>query len=297
MRILVLGGTGMLGHKLFQMLGAVYPETYATVRGPVSTSPFDKIPFFQTDHVLSGVDVTDFDHLNRVIQEICPDYILNCVGVIKQRKDVLLPIQSITLNALLPHKLAEITSKYGGRLIHFSTDCVFDGKKGGYTEEDRSNARDMYGQTKALGEVFADNVLTLRTSIIGRELRGYASLLDWFLMQSGKTIQGFTNAIYSGVTTNQMARAVQVILERYSDLSGLYQIVADPINKYELLKLAREKFQVDVEIKPFADFYIDRSMCGDKFEQATGYRSPAWSILMQDLANEADMYRGWGVPL
>lgn len=297
MRILIVGGMGMLGHKLFQMLGAVYPETYATVRSPVSAAPFDRILFFQTDRAVTGVDVTDFHRLTRVIQEVRPDYIVNCVGVIKQRKEALSPIKGITLNALLPHKLAEIASTYGGRLIHFSTDCVFDGTKGSYTESDSPNARDMYGQTKALGEVVADNVLILRTSIIGRELRGHASLLDWFLMQSGKTIQGFTNAIYSGVTTNQMARVVQMILENHPDLSGLYQVVADPINKYELLKLTREKFKVDVQIEPFGDFYIDRSMCGDKFKQATGYKSPPWAVLMQDLADEVDMYREWGISL
>ncbi len=297
MRLLVVGGTGMLGHKLFQGLGAIYDETYATVRRSVSQSPFDRVPFLHTDKVIEGVDVSDFGCLASVIDDLRPDYVLNCVGVIKQIKVNLSPVACITLNALLPHKLVEMTRSYGGRVIHFSTDCVFDGKTGGYIEEDLPNASDLYGRTKALGEVTGENALTLRTSIIGRELVGHASLLDWFLAQEGKTIRGFTNAIYSGVTTTQMVKIVSLILEKHAGLSGLYQVVAEPINKFDLLMLAREKFNRNVDVEAYADFWIDRSMRGDKFEQATGYRSPSWPALMQDLADETEQYREWGIRL
>lgn len=287
----------MLGHKLFQVLSASYPETYATVRMPVGSDTYHKIPLFQSSNLIRGIDVNDFSRLVKVIQDVRPDYVLNCVGVIKQRKEVLRPIECIMLNSLLPHKLAEVVDSYGGRLIHFSTDCVFDGEKGGYTETDRPNANDIYGKTKALGEVEENNALVLRTSIIGRELRKHKSLLDWFLLQKGKTIRGYTNAIYSGVTTNQMAKIIQMILEDYPNLSGLYQIVANPISKYELLNMAKEKFLIEVEIVPFSKYYVDRSMSGDKFKQATGYISPPWQVLMQELAEETDLYRKWGIPL
>lgn len=297
MRILVLGGTGMLGHKLFQGLSQIYEDTYATVRRSVSQAPFDRVPFFHTGKVIENVEVTDFARVARVIDDLKPDYVLNCVGVIKQRNKELSPVSCITLNALLPHKLAEMTQSYGGRVIHFSTDCVFDGKTGGYTEEDFSNATDIYGRTKALGEITSENALTLRTSIIGRELVGHASLLDWFLAQEGKTIRGFTNAIYSGVTTTQMVKIVSLILKNHPGLSGLFQVVADPINKFDLLMLARKIFDRNVHVEAYADFQIDRSMRGDKFTQATGYRSPGWPALMQDLADETEQYQKWGIRL
>lgn len=297
MRLLIVGGSGMLGHKLFQKLGAIYPETFCTIRKDVMVSPLSNIPFFQTDKVIQNIDVTDFSGLQAVVEEIRPDYILNCVGIIKQRKDDLTAIPCITLNALLPHKLAELASSVGGRVIHFSTDCVFDGKRGMYTEDDIPNAPDMYGRTKTLGEIQYDHTLTLRSSIIGRELGGHSSLLDWFLMQNGKSTKGFTNAIYSGVTTNQMAKVIQMVIENYPSLHGLYQVVAEPINKYDLLCLAREVFGLQIEINPYDDFYMDRSMKGDRFETATGYRSPSWPALLEELADESALYKSWGINL
>lgn len=295
--MLVVGGTGMLGHKLLQKLGEKYPQTYATVRGHMSAEPFCQVPFLQTEKVRGSVDALDTPRLRDVILRLKPDYILNCVGIIKQHKENAAPLPCIKINSLLPHELVAIAAEYGGRVIHFSTDCVFDGKRGSYSEEDAPNAIDVYGRSKALGELCYENALTLRTSIIGRELRTHASLLDWFLRQAGGRIRGFTRAIYSGVTTNQMAKVVAMILERYPTLSGLYQIVADPISKCDLLVLAREKFGIDVAIEPYDGFVLDRSMKGDKFASVTGYRSPPWPDLMQDLADESDLYRSWGIEL
>ena len=285
----------MLGHKLFQKLGAIYPETFCTVRKDISVAPFSNIPMFQSDKVIRNVDVADFSRLGEVVQEVKPDYILNCVGIIKQRKGSLSAVPCITLNALLPHKLAEFADAYGGRLIHFSTDCVFDGKRGMYSEEDEPNASDLYGKTKAMGEVQCENALTLRSSIIGRELTGHASLLDWFLAQKGKSAKGFTNAIYSGVTTNQMANIIQMIIEDHPVLNGLYQVVAEPINKFDLLSSIRKQFDLEINIEPFANFYMDRSMKGDRFEKETGYRSPVWSVLLKELADETGLYKSWGI--
>ena len=297
MRLLVVGGTGMLGHKLLQILRRRYPETYATVRQDVSKPPFNRVPFLQTEKVFSGVDVWDIGFLRQVVQRLRPDYILNCVGVIKQHKGSAAAVPCIRINSLLPHEIVEIASECSSRVVHFSTDCVFDGKRGLYTEEDTPNATDLYGRSKAMGELFYENALTLRTSIIGRELRSHASLLDWFLSQSDGHIQGFTQAIYSGVTTNQMAHVLELILERVPTLSGLYQIVAEPVSKYELLSLVKERFGVKVDIEPYDGFCIDRSMRGDRFESATGYKSPSWPDLIQELADESDLYRSWGIDL
>ncbi|MGA2988810.1 MAG: sugar nucleotide-binding protein, partial [Terriglobia bacterium] len=147
----------------------------------------------------------DFNALEATLSALRPDYVVNCVGVIKQRTEAISPIPSITINSLLPHKLAQMAARWGGRIIHFSTDCVFSGKRGWYTEEDPSDAEDLYGRSKFLGEVVVANALTLRTSIIGRELVEHRSLLDWFLAQNHKTVHGYRRVIYSGVTTNYLA--------------------------------------------------------------------------------------------
>jgi len=297
MKIVVLGVTGMLGHKMFQRLGERFESVTGFAYENVKQPPFDKVTLFQGVDVIAGVDVSDFQILEKHLADIEPDYIINCVGIVKQRDAATAYIPSIELNALLPHKLAAFAQKWGGRVIHFSTDCVFDGARGGYTEEDASNAVDLYGKSKFLGEVQCENALTLRTSIIGRELVNHKSLLDWFLSQKGETVKGFKKVIYSGVTTNQMAEVVTMILQRYPALSGLYQVVADPISKYDLLCLARDSLGLDVEIEGEDETILNRSMKGDKFREATGYVSPPWPELMANLANDPTPYKEWGVEL
>jgi len=283
----------MLGHKLFQILRARFPETICTTRRDVREDPFDRVELLQGDDVVSGIDVTEFDQLDEVIANHRPDYVINCVGIIKQRHAAKADIPSITVNSLLPHRLAATVGAWGGRVIHFSTDCVFSGKRGGYTEEDDSDAEDLYGKSKFLGEVKTDNALTLRTSIIGRELVEHRSLLDWFRSQNHRTVKGFRRVIYAGVTTNQMAEVVTGILQRDAPLSGLYQIVSDPISKYDLLCLLRDAYQLDIEIIPDDAFACDRSMKGDKFSAVTGYTSPPWPELVKNLADDPTPYGQW----
>jgi len=185
MRIVIIGGAGMLGHKMFQVLRERFPGTICTTLEDVKRPPFDKVELLQGDDVIRGVDVMDFDKLHNVLRDLRPDFIVNCVGIVKQRQESRMAIPSITINSLLPHKLAAFAAGWGGRVIHPSTDCVFDGKRGGYSEADDSTAEDLYGKSKFLGEIHCDNGLTLRTSIIGRELVEHRSLLDWFLSQQG----------------------------------------------------------------------------------------------------------------
>ena len=297
MKIVVLGVTGMLGHKMFQILSERFESVIGFAYEDLNQPPFDKVGLFQGAAIVEGVDVSNFQALEKHLSKIEPNYIVNCVGIIKQRDAASAYIPSIELNALLPHKLAKMALKWGGRVIHFSTDCVFDGKKGSYSEEDFSNATDLYGKSKFLGEVQGENALTLRTSIIGRELTSHNSLLDWFLGQEGKTIKGYKNVIYSGVTTNQIAEVVKMVIGKFPELSGLYQVVADPISKYDLLCLARDAFDVDVQIEPETETISDRSMKGDKLKGATGYVSPPWPKLMTNLANDPTPYKEWGVEL
>ena len=293
MRIVVIGGAGMLGHKMFQILRERFPDTVCITREDVRKPPFDRVELLQGDDVIRGVDVMDFDRLNGTLKEIRPDFIVNCVGIVKQRQEAQMAIPSITINSLLPHKLAAFAGAWGGRVIHPSTDCVFDGKRGGYTEADDSSAEDLYGKSKFLGELHCDNGLTLRTSIIGRELVEHRSLLDWFLMQQGKTVRGFRRVIYSGVTTNQLAAVVTLVIQKVPGLHGLFQVVSEPISKYELICMIRDAYKLEINIVPEDREVSDRSMKGDKFREDTGYVSPPWMELVERLAKDPTPYARW----
>jgi len=292
-RIVVLGGEGMLGHKVFQHLRQRFPGTRCTIRGSLEDGALRRVGVFLGPDVVERVDVMDEGRFVRILGQLQPDVIVNCVGVIKQRSEAKDPIPSIAINALLPHRLAEWLGGWNGRLIHFSTDCVFSGRRGGYTEDDPPDAEDLYGRTKFLGEVVASNALTLRTSMIGRELFEHRSLLDWFLQQRHQTIRGFTRVRYSGVTTNHLAGLVGDILERHPRLSGLYQVASETITKYDLLCLLKEAYRLDVDIVPSEDEVCDRSLRGDRFKTATGYACPPWGELVRQLADDPTPYDDW----
>lgn len=285
-KIVVLGAGGMLGHKMFQQLQSAFPATLGITRGgPISCA--------YPGAILTGVDAGDFEALAGTLRVIRPDYVVNCIGIVKQRAEAEDPIKAIAINALLPHRLAPLASSWGGRLIHFSTDCVFSGARGCYREEDASDACDLYGRTKYLGEVQTGNTLTLRTSIIGRELGGRRSLLEWFLSQKGGAVRGFRRVIWSGVTTNHAAWLVGKIIRDHSRLSGLYQVAGLPICKYDLLCLLREAYSRQVEIIPDECESSDRSMSGEKLWRAIGYTAPAWTELIRELASDPTPYESW----
>jgi dTDP-4-dehydrorhamnose reductase len=293
MKMVILGATGMLGHKMFQIIRKAFPNTLGMVREDVKQPPFANVALLQGHDIIAGVDATDFNRLQGLLDEIRPDHIVNCIGIIKQSGASRQAIPSITLNSLLPHQLAAFAAGWGGKVIHISTDCVFNGKRGEYTEDDLSDAEDLYGKSKFLGEVQGDNALTLRTSIIGRELVEHRSLLDWFLSQKGKTIKGFKRVIYSGVTTNQLAEVVLFIIRQFPHLHGLYQVVSEPVPKYDLLCLLKDAYKLDVEILTDEREVSDRSMKGDKFRAATGYVCPSWPELVQSLAQDPTPYDRW----
>ncbi len=292
-KIAVLGAAGMLGHKMFQILRAAFPGTVASIRKEATYPPFNRIELLQGPDVRSGIDVTKFDTLRKWLSEIRPDYIVNCIGIIKQCPQVDDAVTAITINCLLPHRLAALAAEWNGRVIHFSTDCVFSGARGTYTEEDESDAHDLYGRSKFLGEVACANALTLRTSMIGRELVEHRSLLGWFLANKGRSVRGFRRVIYSGVTTNHLAALVIDIIRNHPDLSGVYQAVSRPISKYELLCLLREAYGLDVEIEPDDTEQSDRSMCGEKLRRTIGYEPPSWLELVNQLATDPTPYESW----
>jgi dTDP-4-dehydrorhamnose reductase len=293
MRVLVLGGEGMLGHKMFQRLVARFPDTACTIRGRLDDPFFSKIDLFRSGRVLQQVDAMDLSSLGHLLSSLEPAYVVNCVGIIKQRSEASQAIPSITLNALLPHMLVEMTRGWGGRVIHVSTDCVFSGKRGRYTEDDPSDAEDLYGKTKYLGELTAENGLTLRTSIIGRELASFGSLLEWFLSQQGKRVRGFTRVLYSGVTTNYLSGLVGDIIADSLDLVGLYQVTSPTLSKHDLLCRLRDAYGMAVDIVPDDSEVSDRSLVGDRFIAATGYRQPSWPELIEQLVGDPTPYDQW----
>jgi dTDP-4-dehydrorhamnose reductase len=231
--------------------------------------------------------------LKQLLEKEKPDSLINCIGIVKQRNEGKMAIPSITINSLLPHLLAEWAAEWSGRVFHFSTDCVFSGKKGNYSEDDPSDAEDLYGKSKYLGEATVPNALTLRTSIIGRELTHFKSLLDWFLAQKGKKVKGFKRVLYSGVTTNHIAELVGKIIGDYPKLSGLYQVTAPAITKHDLLTRIRDAYKLDVEIIPDDSEISDRSMNGERFRKATGYKEPSWDDLVAKLAKDLTPYAEW----
>ena len=292
-KVMVLGGAGMLGHKMFQVLRERIAGTLCTVREDIRKPPFDRVELLQGNDVIAGVDVTDFPALGAGLSAFRPQFLVNCVGVIKQRAEAVCPIPSITINSLLPHKLAELAARWGGRVIHFSTDCVFNGKRGGYLEGDFSDAEDLYGKTKFLGEVTAANALTLRKSVIGRELAEHQSLLDWLLAHNHGTVRGYRRVIYSGVTTNHLAELVASIIQERSGLNGLYQVASEPISKYDLLCLLREAYRLDLRIEPDDLEVSDRSMRCDRLREAINYKCPPWPVLARQLAEDNTPYEKW----
>lgn len=286
MKILIFGITGMLGHVLWQNLKEDF-QVYGTVRVE-KKDLIEKYSLFEDryENIIDGVDVLSIDTVDNAIEIVNPNVIINCLGIIKQSKEVNDPVLSISINSLFPHILAKKCEKRNSRLIHISTDCIFSGKKGYYTEEDISDAEDLYGRTKYLGEVNGVNCLTIRTSLIGRELRGRKSLLEWFLAQRGQ-IRGYKKAIFSGLTTYAFARIIKEIIEKYPKLSGIYHIASNPINKYELLMRLKNIYQKDIDIISDETIIVDRSLGPSKFKTDTSIRIPDWDEMLEDLKRSA----------
>ena len=225
--------------------------------------------------------------------QVKPGAVINCIGIIKQLKEASDPIISLTLNSLFPHRLAELCAIAGSRLFHISTDCVFSGQKGNYSEDDAADAEDLYGRTKLLGEVVRPNCLTIRTSIFGRDFFKQSAFLEWFMSNRGGKVKGYKNAIYTGFPTQVLARIMGDIIEDYPDLSGLYQIASQPISKYQLLVKLREAMKLDIEIEPYEDHPCDRSLSATRFVAATGYQIPSWDQMLIELASDPTRYDEW----
>lgn len=282
MRILVLGGDGMLGHQLLASFRDRH-DVRVTLHQP--RAAYAAYGLFTPDNSIDQVDVLDPGGVQRALDRSAPEAVVNCVGIVKQRSAAKAAIPSITINALWPHQLLELCRARGARVIHLSTDCVFSGLHGDYRETDVPDPIDLYGRSKLLGEVSEAPGLTLRTSIIGLELSRHAGLIEWFLAQRG-IIRGFRRAIYTGLTTIELARVIERLIVEYPRMHGVWQVASDPINKYELLvRLAGMLGRTDVEIEADDTFVCDRSLRADAFAAETGYTAPSWESMLRELAD------------
>ena len=283
-RVLILGGSGMLGHAVFRHLSQDPKlEVYATIRNPLAKKDFSAA---QHKHILIGVDVENTRSLSATIKRIKPAVVINCIGIVKQLEDSHDALKSIPINALLPHQLANICQMTGARLILISTDCVFSGRKGNYTELDFADCEDLYGRSKLLGEIAnSPHVLTIRTSIIGHEIASKNGLLEWFLSQKGE-VSGFKNAIFSGLTTTELARILKDIILHEKNLFGLFHVSTKPISKYDLLQLIAKIYQKNIKIKPRSEPKINRSLSSRVFSKKTGYKTKSWPVLIQEMLTE-----------
>ena len=283
MKILIFGASGMLGHALYSELKKNH-EVWGTVRTQKGNP-----------NLLEGYSVDNISKINELVAELKPDYVINCIGIIKQLKASKDKITSLEVNSLWPHRLAEICEAHHAKMIHFSTDCVFSGAKGNYLESDLADARDTYGLSKFMGEVDYPHALTLRTSIIGHELESSVSLVDWFLSQKNEC-KGFTKAIYSGFPTVVVAKFLNdYIFNNF--ISGVYHFSSEPINKYELLKLIAKEYKKEITIHASEDLVIDRSLNSDRLRNKINFKPQSWPEMvkiMHEQYESSGLYKNKG---
>lgn len=279
MKILVLGASGMLGNAMLRVMSAQEAwSVFGTVRGadPALHAAAPRAV------LIPGVHADQPDSLLAAFAQTRPDVVINCVGLVKQLSNAEDPLVAVPINTLLPHRLARMCEVAGARLVHVSTDCVFSGKQGNYTEFDLADAQDVYGRSKLLGEVDYPHAVTLRTSIIGHELRSAHGLIDWFLSQQAR-VKGYTEAVFSGLPTCELARVVRDFVIPHASLRGVYHVAAEPISKHDLLQIVNREYGKNLQIEPDDQVKINRSLDASRFREATGYVAPAWPDLIAQM--------------
>jgi dTDP-4-dehydrorhamnose reductase len=287
MKVLIFGGNGMLGHKLVQLLSKRF-DVVTTTR--IDVSCFERLGIFQNTNVISGIDIRKQEQIARVFEEAKPEVVVNAIGIVKQVPTAKNLEDVLAVNAIFPHHLETACERTNSRLIHISTDCVFRGRKGNYKESDEPDAMDLYGRSKQIGEVVAKNCLTIRTSILGRELGTSHGLLEWFLAQSGKTVAGFTEAIFSGFPTIVLAGIIADVIDKHCDLEGLFHVASEPLSKYDLLCLIRDRFKLNIKVEPSDEIKINRSLDSTLFRRRTNLLPPTWDEMIQQMYNDKTPY-------
>ena len=279
MRVLVIGASGMIGNAILRVLSQQHNwEVYGTIRSPQLTLQ-ELAPRAQ---LLQGIHADQLDSLVAAFTHSRPQVVINCLGLVKQLASSDDPLRAIPINSLLPHQLAQLCELTQARLVHFSTDCVFSGKQGNYRESDLPDAQDLYGRSKLMGEVSYRHSITLRTSVIGHELKHQHGLVDWFLSQT-ETVKGYTKAVFSGLPACELASIVRDFVIPSADLNGLYHLATTPISKHDLLHIINKEYGKNIKIEPNNKVKINRSLDGSRFKEETGYMAPAWTDLIAQM--------------
>ena len=281
-RILVVGANGMLGHEAIRVLAPDF-EVWGACRHPEQL-PDLGVP---AERILGGLDATERQSAYDVLERVRPDLVINGVGLVKQRPEGQSPIPAILLNSLWPHVLAQACAEHGARMVHVSTDCVFSGSRGMYTEDDLPDAQDVYGRTKLLGEVVdRDNVVTIRTSIIGWQLTENTGLVGWFAAHRHEPLRGYARSVYSGLTTRALTEVIRDVVMPDARLSGLWQVSPEPIDKYTLLSKLAGYLGWDVDLTPMSEPVSNHSLDSTRFRERTGWEPPSWDAMLEGLAQE-----------
>ncbi|MES2413914.1 MAG: SDR family oxidoreductase [Pseudomonadota bacterium] len=277
-RVLVLGASGMLGNTVLRFFAQ--SDGFEVTGSVRSKEALHRLPQAFRQNVVCEVDIDNSDSLVKLFALTRPDVVINCIGLIKGHAGVDDPLSVIPTNSLLPHRLALACEVARARLVHISTDCVFSGAEGMYTESHLPDAQDLYGRSKLMGEVDYAHAVTLRTSIIGHELAGTNSLIEWFLAQSGP-VKGFSKAIFSGLPAVELALVMRDYVIPDATLRGVHHVSSEPVNKYDLLQLVARTYGKATKIIADDQVVINRSLDSTKFRQLTGYRPPVWTELVR----------------
>jgi dTDP-4-dehydrorhamnose reductase len=246
--------------------------------------------FLDREHWLEGVETARIDTVAAAISRSRPDVVFNCIGIVKQLAEAHDAILSLEVNALFPHRLATLCDVADARLVHLSTDCVFSGDRGSYLESDNPDPVDLYGRTKLLGETVEGEALTIRTSIVGRQLSGHTSLFEWVLANRGNAVRGFDGAVYTGLTTMWLARVIEAVLTDHPDLSGVWQVASSPITKFDLLVELDRRLGLELTIDKDESFRCDRSLEAQRFVERTGIELPTWDRMLDDFVADQVTY-------
>lgn len=289
MRVLILGGNGMIGHKIYQYISKEYVDTWVTLRNKLDSYSYSKM--YNSGKVIDEIDLTNLNNLENHLNKIKPDILINACGITIRRGVEKSKSKTIILNSLLPHFLNDWVTSNNKKLIHFSTDCVFSGERGNYLDSDRKDSKDFYGTTKSLGEILDSKfAVTLRGSMIGRELENRTELFEWFLSQKNKTVKGFSSVIYSGITTVKMAEIILILIKHHLDINGLYNISSNPISKFDLLKILNDKFKLNVIIEDNSSISSNKNLISDLFYTKIGIKQPNWIDLISQLEEDCLNY-------
>jgi dTDP-4-dehydrorhamnose reductase len=278
MKVLILGATGLLGYALLRRLAfADGIEVVGSVRNLNGSHQFATE---LRGRLVQVGDLTDLTELNLLFQQVQPNVVINCVAAARSEWADLGRMAAVF--SLLPRRIDWLCAKSGARFIQISSDGVFSGSRGGYTEQDIPDATDNYGIVKQLGETTRSGSLNIRTSVVGHTLSGNAGLVDWFLAQS-ETCRGFVKSVFSGLTNTEIARIIERIILEWPYLEGTYHLASEPISKYDLLNMLARRYGKRIDIVADDSLAIDRSLIAEKFRLATGYCTRGWVELIDEL--------------